>query len=182
METTLDQIFISILLLSILAVVLRYFLKFFRQFGVPYLPSSDIILEMLLSDLKLQKEALFVDLGCGDGRVLASVQKKYPRSKCVGYEIDTKVFRLAENVKQENKLSYQIYKKNFLKVSFSDVNVVFAFSLPYLNSRIWKKMKKECIPWTLFYVNAFMLQKPAPDRILREKIWKKKYNIFVYKV
>jgi precorrin-6B methylase 2 len=63
----------------------------------PFNPTSDSAIEVALSLLKLQKGDTFIDLGCGDGRVLISAAKHEPLlSRCIGLESDIVVLEKAK--------------------------------------------------------------------------------------
>ncbi|KAG7365415.1 methyltransferase [Nitzschia inconspicua] len=59
---------------------------FFRL--APFNPSSQQIQEKALDHLKLSKDDVLFDLGCGDGRLLCHAVQHVPGLRCVGIEID----------------------------------------------------------------------------------------------
>ncbi|KAG7346000.1 methyltransferase type 11 domain containing protein [Nitzschia inconspicua] len=59
---------------------------FFRL--APFNPSSQQIQEKALDHLKLSKDDILFDLGCGDGRLLCHAVQHVPGLRCVGIEID----------------------------------------------------------------------------------------------
>jgi len=63
----------------------------------PFNPTSDSGIEVALSLLNLQKGETFIDLGCGDARVLISAAKHEPLlSRCIGLESDIVILEKAK--------------------------------------------------------------------------------------
>lgn len=54
----------------------------------PFNPSSPEIQQKALELLKLTREDVLFDLGCGDGRLLITAAQKVPGLRCVGIDID----------------------------------------------------------------------------------------------
>ena len=45
--------------------------------GAPFVPTSGALVEKILAQLPLKKGAKFLELGCGDGRIVCTAVKKY---------------------------------------------------------------------------------------------------------
>jgi SAM-dependent methyltransferase len=54
----------------------------------PFNPSSAEIQEKALSLLKLTRNDILFDLGCGDGRLLINAAQRTPGLRCIGIDID----------------------------------------------------------------------------------------------
>lgn len=82
----------------------------------------------LMKELDLKEGEVFVDLGCGDGRVLFEVAKNFKGVKCIGYEISPIHIMLA---KLSRMLLFPFSKRvriipeNFLSGDFDNVDVVY---------------------------------------------------------
>ena len=106
-------------------------------------------LEKIVKKLKLKKGDTFVDLGCGDGRVVFAVAKKFKDVNCIGYEISPIHIMLAKLSKCllfPFSKRVQIIPEDFTKADLSDVD---AFYINWGNrvspklKRLRKKLKKK---------------------------------------
>lgn len=182
-----DNIYILILV-SILFFYLarKHLSQMFFWYWVPLVETSDEKLKIFLDDLDLQKWKKIVDLWSWNGKVLEFIENKYLQKygskqglKLYGIENSIYPYRESLERKEKNNLIYTVYKKKFFKENLSNYDIIYTFAIPYLLRKIWKKIKKECKVWTLFYSNAFKIN------------WVKEYKkihidnknfIYVYKV
>jgi len=85
-------------------------------------------LEKIVKKLKLKKGDTFVDLGCGDGRVVFAVAKKFKDVKCIGYEISPIHIMLAQLSKCllfPFSKRVQIVPADFTKADLSKVDAFY---------------------------------------------------------
>ncbi len=106
-------------------------------------------LKKILDNLELKGGDTFVDLGCGDGRVVFGVAKKFKNVKCIGYEISPIQLMIANLSKIlcfpfSNRV--QIIPKDFTKADLSDVDVFYinwGSNVPLRLKKFRKGLKKE---------------------------------------
>jgi tRNA G46 methylase TrmB len=82
----------------------------------------------MVKRLDLKKGDTFVDLGCGDGRVVFEVAKKFKGVRCIGYEISPihiMIAKLSKTILFPFSKRVSIIADNFLKADLSEVNVVY---------------------------------------------------------
>jgi SAM-dependent methyltransferase len=104
--------------------------------------AHDEVIRDAFSLLKLTKDDVFADFGCGDGRVLQAAATTVG-CKCVGYEINADRAASASASAALAGLSdlVTIHAKNALEANFGEPSAVFLFLikrglriiLPYLN-------------------------------------------------
>ncbi|MDA1317074.1 MAG: class I SAM-dependent methyltransferase [bacterium] len=103
-------------------------------YGAPYVATrNDELYELLLKAKKhLTKNARFVELGCGDGRVTRMAVKKY-LVKGIGYDINPILIFAARMFARFEHLPHaQFQKKNVLHVDLSKADIIYVFLLPPL--------------------------------------------------
>jgi len=148
-------------------------------YGVPYVPTPDYRIEKLLSSLDLQTWQKFLDIGCGDGRVVESVAQKFSWAQCIGIENSPYPYYLAKKRRKKSLAHYEIKKGNFFWEDISEYNVIYCYLLPSLMKKVWKKIQSECKEGTLLYSSAFEIPWKSPE----EKIFIKENTYFyVYKL
>ena len=85
-------------------------------------------LKELVKKLNLKDGDVFADLGCGDGRVVFEVAKKFKKVKCIGYEISPiyiMIAKLSKLVCFPFSKRVQIIPEDFTKADLSEVTVFY---------------------------------------------------------
>ncbi len=173
-------------LIIILILCIKFIVNMLMQtiywYWVPFVPSADNKVMELVKILKIKKWQSFLDLWCGDWKVLEAVKERFPEAFVSGIENSPKPFNLALKRRKNNNLDYTIIQNNFFKENFSKYDIIYSYLLWYLMKKIWIKVKAECKPWTLFYASEFEIKwEKFIDKIVIEKK-DYKWKIFVYKV
>lgn len=183
-----DAYFITILffLIIILYLVRKDIYQIFFGYGVPFVPTWDKKVDIFINNLELKNWINFLDLGSGNGKILEAVEKKYKEQfgsldwiTLTGIENSPYPYWLSIQRKEEKKLHYEIKKMDFFKENFSKYDVIYSYMITYLMHKMWKKIKKECKKWTIFYSNSFKI--PWEKEIKKIQTHKKSF-IYVYKV
>ena len=74
-------------------------------------------------------DKLFLELGCGDARVLINVAKRFPFLQCEGYEINTLVHKEAEErVKKSGLDNVTVHLESAYRARVSDADVIYVYS------------------------------------------------------
>ncbi|MCD4756151.1 class I SAM-dependent methyltransferase [bacterium] len=133
----------------ILALVISYVISMLLSFFLSTTPTPRKELRPLAKKMKLKKGDVFADLGCGDGRVVFEVAKRYKDVKCIGYEISPIHLMLANLSKT---LLYPftkrvvIYPEDFTKADLRDITVVYTNwgrNISKNQKEFLKRIKKE---------------------------------------
>lgn len=145
---------------------------------VPYVPSKTKELKKFLQEFKPAKDALFVDLGCGDGKVLFLAEQFGVQP--LGYEVSPLPYLLALIDKLIKSSKARLLFRNFLKADFSKADLIYCYLLPELTNTAYQKARKECRPGTYFICNTFSLKSVQPLKTYFDQ--KQKPKLFIYKI
>ena len=116
------------IVLFVIAGILTYLFVVGFIWGAGYYPSpkKEIINAGVLLDIK--PGSTIYDLGCGFGKVVFTLAKKYPESKFVGVDIDPVKTRWCNFALKLNGLSQvRIIRQNILRANLSDASGVYIF-------------------------------------------------------
>ena len=97
----------------------------------PFQPTLNEDLVKVLAFAQVGVDDVFVDLGCGDGRVLltaAFLQCK----KVIGYELNKEVLQIARNSVEELGLGdcVKLFCGDFLNADLAEATVIYLYLLP----------------------------------------------------
>lgn len=120
--------------------------------GAPYVPTRQKELTKLFEHLKLRRGSRIVDMGSGDGRVLA-LAKKYGY-KAVGYELNPILF-LISRLRLGKAPNLKINLQSYWSADLSKADMIFVFSAQPFMNRLLKKLEKELKPGAIVVSYAF---------------------------
>lgn len=109
----------------------------------------------------------FVDLGCGLGDVVCSVARKSSANKVLGVETAPFSYLIALGraiVVTGGRASVRF--QNIWSTDVSNADVVYAFLSPAPMARLFKKLKTEMKPGSIFVSNSFAVPGSEPDEIV----------------
>ncbi len=139
--------------------------QLFSGYWVPFVPSTDSKITTLVRIIDLKKNQKFLDLGCGNGVVLAAMESNYYKKywsvaglSLHGIENSRYPYEQACLLKEKGNFCYRLEKKDFFFEDFSSYDIIYCYLFPNVIKKVRKKMQKECTPWTVMYSNAFMLK------------------------
>ncbi len=125
------------------ALVEKQELNVIRTPDVIFVPTPQDVLEKMLKMVKVKKDDLLYDLGCGDGRIVVTAAKKYG-CKCVGYDIDPeRVKESLENVRKNNVGHLvRIEQQDIFTLDLSEADVITLYLLRSLNTKLIPQLEK----------------------------------------
>lgn len=159
-------------LVFMIALVIGFFFK------VPYVPSSKAQIEKMITLAEITAEDAIVDLGCGDGKILHMIEKKYPQATLVGYEIAPMPIIFFHIKKLLLRSKAKLYTKDFMKEDFSKYTVVFLYLLPETLEKLLPKLKNELPKGSRVISNIFTFKSLAPTKILDPE--QKMKSVYLY--
>jgi ubiquinone/menaquinone biosynthesis C-methylase UbiE len=115
-------------LILVAALVSSYVITLFLSLLVSPSHTGRKKMREMVKRLDLKKGDTFVDLGCGDGRVVFEVAKKFKGVRCIGYEISPihiMIAKLSKAVLFPFSNRVRIVAENFLKADLGEVDVVY---------------------------------------------------------
>ena len=133
--------------------------------GALYVSTSRVRISAFLNALPMRPGQLLVDIGCGDGRVLRQVCKKYA-VRAVGYELNLLAYVKAKLLCFGRK-NIQIKWRNFWTVDLSNADVVFCYLFPDVMRDLAAKLESDLKPGAVVVSCNFHLPGWSPERVLR---------------
>lgn len=147
---------------------------------VPFIPSNAETTRRLLENLELSDGAVFYDLGCGDGKILAAVKKRFPGATTIGYERAWLPLVLAWL--KYRHLGIQLRNADFYHADLRDATVVFCYLLPPVMQRFADFAKTALKPGTQIIAHDFPLPGWTPTKTVRSKLGaKERTTLYFYR-
>ena len=96
---------------------------------VPYLPTRRGTFTRALSELDLQPNDVFYDIGSGDGRVVLAAHRLEPRARCIGLEKRWGWHQVARYLhwKMGSYPRVEFRRGDFYTTSFADATKIYVF-------------------------------------------------------
>lgn len=121
------------------------------------MPTKNKELKLILEAAKLKKNSWFLDLGCGDGRVVQEAVKNYEVIG-VGMDINPLILLLAKIKSKVKKLAGVEYiNKDLYEADLTKYDTIYLFLMPDLLSKLSAKIKKEAKKGVLVISHGFKI-------------------------
>lgn len=160
-----SPILIPILLFEIILALAGIYLIWSWLNQTPFYPSSSIKLKNLISSgtIKLPSDAIFIDIGSGDGRIVSAMSDLTTQSE--GIEFNP-FLTLLSKVKLflKGKRNTKIYNKDFFKHDFSKYNVVYLYIFNHQIDKLQEKLFNEMAKGSLIITNTFKFSNREPSQ------------------
>jgi SAM-dependent methyltransferase len=111
--------------------------------GAPWVPAYTRDIDAMLDDAKLRPGEHFVELGCGDGRLLIAAAHR--GAYCTGYEINPLMWAVA-TIRTMRYPKVHVRFGNLWRVNLANADVVMAFLMPKFMPRLKTKVVHELHP------------------------------------
>ncbi len=139
-------------------------------FGAPYVPTRQVDVEEIFKNIQFKKNAKFVDLGSGDGKlVLQAAQLGY---NATGYEINPILWAISSYRVRKYK-NAQIKFANMWNADITHADIVFVFLATKYMKKLEHKLNIEMNPKSILVSYVFELP--------LKKYYFKTKNAFYYK-
>jgi len=112
----------------------------------------------------LPRDARFVDLGCGPGGVLASLQRMRPDCRYEGVESAPVPFLLAGLRAAFGAGSIRVTWGDMDRIDLGRYDAVYAYLSPAAMDSLWRKARLEMRPGSLLISNSFGIPGVVPHR------------------
>ncbi len=148
--------------------------------GALYVSTTRKRIVACLDAVQIKAGGTWIDLGCGDGRILRAVRARFPVS-VVGYELNLMAY-LKARLYGMGRSGIKIHLQNFFKADLSRADIVSCYLFPDVMSDLAHKLKSELRPGTTVVSFNFPLPGFMPKRVLRPKGALHHDPIFIYKI
>jgi len=135
------------------------------KLDVPYEPSSEEIVGIMIEVAGVTREDLVYDLGCGDGRIVITAAQK-TGARGVGVDLDPK--RIQESLDNAMKANVmdrvQFFQQDLFQVDISPATVVMLYLWPEVNLKLRPKLLRELKPGTRVVSHSHTMGSWEPDQ------------------
>ena len=132
---------------------------------VPFVPSSQEVVDRMIELASVKKGDLVYDMGSGDGRIVIAAAKK--GAKAVGFEIDGDLVKESrENIRKAGVQNLaEIRRQDILSVDFSAASVITMYLLPDVNLKLKEKLLRQLKPGSRVVSHSFDMGDWPPDKV-----------------
>lgn len=147
----------------------------------PYVSSPQPIVVKMLEIAGLKNGETLFDLGCGDGRIVATAAKEFG-AKAVGVELSPMLARRAREAVESLGLQQhvQIIEGDMMGVDLSRADVVALYLLTEANEQLRPKLEKELKPGARVVSLEFRIKGWKPARVEKVEAHRHSYTIYLY--
>lgn len=146
--------------------------------GAMYVPSAHVRIKAVFDAVPLEKDDVFYDLGCGDGRALAAAFKRFG-VEAIGYEINPMAF-LQAWAKTRMLRGVKVRLRNFMKEDLSRADMVFVYLFPDALHSIKEKLEKELKPGAVVVSCNFPVPGWKPKITLKPESERHADPVYIY--
>jgi SAM-dependent methyltransferase len=154
----------------VIAIIFTFAFAMAGIMGAPYVPILKHDSDGILRLANLQPGQTFVDLGCGDGRLLRSAASR--GIVCVGYEINPFMVIVSRIVCWRYRKLVKIHLGNLWQITLPTADVVYFFLMPKHLARLDKLLASQIKRPTRVISYAFEIPNRTPTQ--------RTFNTFVY--
>jgi len=150
--------------------------------GSPYVGTNNKKIVRILTSADLKKDSFFIDLGCGDGRVVLTAVSNF-KVKGIGVDINPfliKIANLKAKIQSVDKKSVKFICQNILKTDITGADFIYLFLLPNLIKRLKPKLEKELKKNTIIISHGFKIE--GWEKKLIKKLPDLPFPTYYYKI
>lgn len=139
-----------------------------QNLDVPFVPTSEEVVEVMLDLVNVGPGDYVIDLGSGDGRIVIAAAKR----GAVGHGIDIDPRRIKEArgnaVKEEVDGKVLFIQEDLFQTDFSRASVVTMYLLNSVNLKLRPHLLKNLRPGTRIVSHDFDMDNWKPDKYMKE--------------
>ncbi len=172
----------TILLLIFLISITVYtaFLLYSSWMGSPYVPTKQKEIEFILHESHLKQNRIFLELGCGDGRVVRTAVKLY-KTKGIGIDVNPLLLwraRIWCRLHKINRISF--LRQNMFDSYLKETDYLYLFLMPDLIKRLKPKLDKELKKKCMIISHGFPIK--GYENLLIKKIPHTPFPTYFYRI
>ncbi|MBD2434124.1 MAG: class I SAM-dependent methyltransferase [Mastigocladus sp. ERB_26_2] len=136
---------------------------------VPYVPTSQEVVNAMLQLAEVNKNDVVYDLGSGDGRIPITAAQKYGVRRAVGVEINPELVQESKANAEKAGVSDRVtfLQQDLFQTKFDGATVVTLYLLPDVNLRLRPKLLQELKPGTRIVSHAFDMGEWKPQKTVQ---------------
>jgi len=150
---------------------------------VHHSPAPKNVVRVALDMLKLKKNDILFDLGCGDGRILIMAAKLYG-VRAIGIEIRRALVKIArENARKAGVLPLvEIIRGDFFRIDLSAATAITLYLSLTVNNALKVKFMRELRPEARLVSIFFPIPSWTPVEVRHVRTPIKDFPIYLYKM
>ncbi len=125
--------------------------------GAPYVPTKNKLLKKIFAEADIKKGQIFMDLGCGDGRIVRFAVEHF-HVHGIGVDINPGLIqwaRIKTAIKHLKNCEFRV--ENILKTDVSKADVIYLFLLPKFLHKVIPHLEQHCKKGTVVISHGFEL-------------------------
>ncbi len=167
-------------IILIIAFLFLLYLLIFR-YKAPWVPIFKEDLKRLDSLIKLETNKTFYELGCGNGRVIFYLAKKYPEVKFVGIEISLFLFLFCQLRKiLGNYKNVKLKLNDYMLLDLNQADYIYVFSNTKPVNELAQKIVNEVNKSLIVISYCFEIKDWQRYLLIESKPDLKANTIFIY--
>ncbi len=150
-----------------LALLLALSLSFHLFLWVPYVPTADAVVRVMVEEARLQTGQQVFDLGAGDGRLLIAAQRACPGIRSTAVELRPSVLLQGWLRTRFSGAAVRWLWCDVRTVDVREADIIFLYLTPDLLKVLLPKLRRELRPGTRIVSHDFWWPEVTPD-VVRE--------------
>lgn len=145
--------------------------------GSPYVPTKRKIIQNILKEAGLKKEHKFIDIGCGDGRIV----EEAVTFGALGTGIDINpllIFRARLKAKFKNLKNIKYITGDIKKINLTNYDMIYVFLMPKFIEDLSLQLEKALINKAIIISHGFKVNKL--QRYLKKTVADKSFPTYIY--
>jgi tRNA G37 N-methylase Trm5 len=140
---------------------------------VIYIPTPQVVVDAMLELAEVKEGDVLYDLGCGDGRIVVTVAKRFG-IKAVGVDINpVRIRESRENVERNDVGQLvTIRQEDLFETDLTQASIVTLYLLPNLNLRLRPKLAR-LKTGTRIVSHSFAMRGARPAKVVKVPISKR---------
>ena len=174
-------VFIILFLLFLIGVsIYLIYLNYSWLMGAPYVATEDREIQDILEKADLKKGNIFMELGCGDGRVTREAVKSY-KVKGIGYDINPLLTTAAKLISKYRHIHDIDFKcENVINTDFGKADVIYIYLFPALVLKLKEKLLTNTKRPLMIIAHGFSI--PFLEQYIVSKRHGKRFKTYYYKL
>jgi hypothetical protein len=149
--------------------------------GVPFVAAPGKVTDKLAELCPLDAHSQFYDLGCGDGRFVAAMARRFPTATCIGVEkAPLPVILLWLRMRLSPLRNMRFLYQDFADVDLTEATHIYLYLFPKIMDNLLPKFEKELKPGTRVVSCDFIFTNRTPNQVVPLGAGKHPHRLYVY--